>query len=241
MSSRPATFVLVHGAWHGGWCWRDVAAILRSHGHHVTTPTLTGLGERVHLLTPQTDLATHVGDIEEHILHEDVRDIVLVGHSYAGAVIIGVADRLRDRIARMIFLDAAILYSGETLADQVPRDAMQKRLEEAKQSSSGLTMPAPPASAFGVQRPERIRWLEDNLTPHPIRTYLSSLHLQNQPTNGLPVDYVACIKPSYDTLQMSRDRAHEAGWPIHSLDTGHDALVTAPSPTVAMLEQLSVG
>jgi pimeloyl-ACP methyl ester carboxylesterase len=115
-----AQYVLVHGGAHGGWCWHHVAKRLRAAGHAVFTPTLTGLGERRHLLSADTDLETHITDVLNMMLFEDLSDVILVGHSYGGMVITGVADRARARIQQLVFLDAAIPRDGEALIDWSP-------------------------------------------------------------------------------------------------------------------------
>ena len=240
-SATPKTFVLVHGAWHGGWCWRAVAERLRGRGHAVTTPTLSGLGERAHLLTDRIDLQTHVTDIENHVCFEDLRDIVLVGHSYAGAVITGVADGLADRIGRLIYLDAVLSHDGEAVMDQVPKAAAEKRIRIARETGGGLAMPAPPASAFGVVDPDRSAWLESKLTPHPLKTYLSELHIRADAGNGLRADYIICTAPVYRGLDEAHARAGQTGWPIHELATGHDAMVIAPAETADLMEAIAAG
>jgi pimeloyl-ACP methyl ester carboxylesterase len=238
-----ATIVLVHGAFHGGWCWRDVAERLRARGHRVTTPTLSGLGERVHLLSDRIDLGTCVADIEQHIRFEDLDDIVLVGHSFAGAVITGMADRIGERnggrIGRLIYLDAVMLRPGETAMSQVPEPVAAERLRLARESPGGLTMPPPPASAFGVFDPGQAAWVESRLTPHPIKTYLSALQLRGPVGNGLPADYIVCTDPVYQGLAGAHARAGQIGWPIHDLRAGHDAMVTAPAATAELIAAIA--
>ena len=241
MAVDRKTFVLVHGAWHGGWCWRDVAAILRARGHAVTTPTQTGLGERAHLLSRAIDLATFVTDIETHILFEDLADVVLVGHSFAGPVISGVADRIPEGLSRLIYLDAQVLESGETPMSRMPEDIAAERIRQAEESSGGLSLPAPPASVFGVRDPHQTAWVESRLTPHPMRTYHCALTLSNSCGNGLPADYIVCTDPIYQPLQSARERARQAGWPMHELPTGHDAMVTEPGATADLLEAIASG
>jgi len=232
------TFVLVHGASHGGWCWRAVADRLRGHGHAVTTPTLTGLGERAHLLDDAIDLDTHITDLENHLRFEDLDDIVLVGHSYAGAVITGVADRCRRPIGRLIYLDALLLLNGETVMSQVPKAVAEERMKFARETG-GLVMPVPPPAAFGVTDPDRATWLESKLTPHPIKTYLTELRLGSIIGKGLPADYIVCTDPLYRGLAEAHTRALETGWPVHELATGHDAMVISPMETADLLEAIA--
>jgi pimeloyl-ACP methyl ester carboxylesterase len=236
-----ATIVLVHGAFHGGWCWREVAERLRARGHRVTTPTLSGLGERAHLLSERIDLWTCIADIEHHVRFEDLGDIVLVGHSFAGGVITGVADRIGGQVGRLIYLDALMLRPGETAMSQVPEAVAEERVRQARMSAGGLTMPPPPASAFGVVDPDQAVWVEDRLTPHPIKTYLTPLDLNGAVGNGRPAAYVVCTDPVYTGLADSHARADETGWPIHELKTGHDAMVTAPAATAELIDVLAAG
>lgn len=236
----PKTFVLVHGASHGGWCWRAVADRLRGRGHAVTTPTLTGLGERAHLLDGAVDLDTHITDLENHLHFEDLDDIVLVGHSYAGAVITGVAGRRPGLIGRLIYLDAVLVLDGETVMSQVPKAVAEERMKFARETGD-LVMPVPPAAAFGVTEPDRAAWLESKLTPHPIKTYLTELHLAGAIGKGLHTDYIICIDPLYRGLAASHARARETGWPVYELATGHDAMVIAPAETAEMLDAIAAG
>ncbi|MBT5434203.1 MAG: alpha/beta hydrolase [Alphaproteobacteria bacterium] len=240
MSTRRS-FVLVHGAWHGGWCWRDVATLLCGHGHYVTTPTMTGLGERSHLLGPDITIDTHVDDIVNHLVWNDLANVVLVGHSYGGGIVLGVADRVPERLARLILLDAGFLRNGETCMDELAPEVAADRLRLARETSGGLTLPVPPASAFGGVTADQGTWLDGLLTPHPLRTYTTPLRLDHPPGNGLPADYIACTDPAYAVMDPIWDRVRAAGWPFHELATGHDAMVIAPEETAALLEQVSGG
>src|SRR5215467_12577868 len=139
------SFVLVHGAWHGSWCWKRVRRSLQSHGHEVFTPTLTGIAERSHLLTPQVDLETHINDVANLILWEELDDVVLCGHSYGGCVISGVADRVSDRIGALVYLDAFILEDGQGLFDTIPTEVREGQLELTRNSGEGWKVPPPPA------------------------------------------------------------------------------------------------
>lgn len=239
--ASPVTFVLVHGAWHGGWCWRDVAGILRARGHAVTTPTQTGLGERSHLMSRDISLATFVADIENHILFEDLADIVLVGHSFAGSIVSGIADRMAGRLRRLVYLDALMLQGGETPMSRVPDDVAAERIRLAEESSGGISVPAPPASAFGISNPAHAAWVESRLTPHPLNAYLTALTFDNPLGNGLPADYIVCADPLYLPLESSRGRIRRMGWPIHDLPAGHDAMVSAPQATADLIEAIAGG
>lgn len=235
----PDTIVLVHGAWHGAWCWRHVAAILQARGWRVTAPTLTGLGERSHLLSRDIDLSTYITDVENHIRFEDLTDVTLVGHSFAGTVVGAAAGRLVGRIRRLIYLDSLLLESGETPMSRFPDEVAAERLRLAEESSGGLSLPPPPSSSFGIRDPEQAEWVDSHLTPHPLGTYLSCLASDEPVADALPVDYIACTNPPYLPLESSRDRARAAEWPIHDLPTGHDAMVTAPDGLADLLEAIA--
>lgn len=236
-----SVFVLVHGMWHGGWCWSRLADILRTRGHAVTTPTNTGLGERAHLLSPRITLSTFVEDIVQHVLFEDLHDVTLVGHSFGGAVITGVADGLSDRIARLVYLDAAILEDGESWFGLLPADIARAREALVQSSSNGLSLPPAPPSAFGISRPEDLAFVEHRLTPHPYRTITSALTLDHPPAHGIPARYIRCTDPLFRNAAAAHDRAVAYGWPVSEIATGHDAMVTAPVALADELERIVNG
>jgi pimeloyl-ACP methyl ester carboxylesterase len=232
----PRTYVLVHGAWHGGWCWRDVAEPLRRAGHRVFTPTCTGLGERAHLLSADITLDTFITDIANVLVFEGLEDVVLVGHSFGGLAISGVADRMPERIRQLVYLDSLLVQPGQRPLDILPHDVAQQRTELAKQSSGGLSLPAPPPAAFGVDEPQAAEWLQDRLRPHPFGTYTSTLDVRGPIGNGLPRTYIACTEPAYTALQGVWDWVRkQAGWNWLELATGHDAMVTAPDDLCDLL------
>ncbi len=237
MAGSAKTFVLVHGAWHGGWCWERVAGPLRARGHRVTTPTQTGLGERSHLMSPDIDLALFTEDIVNHILFEDLHAIVLVGHSFAGNTISGVADQMPERISRLIYLDALVPVSGRSPFDELPVEVVAHRIRLAEESSDGLSVPPPPAAAFGVTDPADAAWLERRLTPHPLRCFSSAQEFRSAPGNGLPAEYILCNDPVYGPLEGARRRARDLGWNLREIATGHDAMVTAPAALAEMLDR----
>jgi len=238
-SKEPLTFVLVHGIWHGGWCWSQVAEILRGRGHSVTTPTLTGLGERSHLLSESITLETFVEDIVNHLNWSELSNVVLVGHSFGGAVIIGAADRVPERIAGLIFLDAAIMKDGETWFGLLPKEIVDDRMAKAQASSGGVSLPVAPPESFGVTDPDQAANLERMLTPHPLATCTTPLKLGSPPGNGLPAHYIACTEPAYPPAVAMHERARKAGWPISELATGHDAMLTAPQETADLLDKIA--
>jgi pimeloyl-ACP methyl ester carboxylesterase len=234
--TNARTFVLVHGAWHGGWCWSRVADRLRSAGHLVFTPTQTGLGERKHLLSKDITLDTFAKDIANVIEAEELSNIVLVGHSFGGLAISGVADVMPDRIRHLVYLDSLIVEGGKKPFDILPPDVVAARLKAAEESSGGLSLPNPPAASFGVSDPKDTDWVKRRLTPHPLGTYTSALNIKGPVGNNLPRTYIHCTNPSYAALQASRDWVKaQPGWRWADIATGHDAMVMAPDELTRML------
>ncbi len=237
-AAEPRTYVLVHGAWHGGWCWRKVADRLRDQGHRVFTPTFTGLGERRHLIGhPDISLDLFIRDVINVIEAEELKDVCLVGHSFAGPIVSGVADRIPKRLKRIVFLDAVILQNGNTFLDTVAPELREAALRRIQEIDGVRTLPPPPnAAAFGVTDPEAAAWVERKLTPQPADAYTTPLQLAHPLGNGLPVTYVRCIEPIYHGMDASGAYAKAQGsWQYVELETGHDAMVTAPDRLSGML------
>jgi pimeloyl-ACP methyl ester carboxylesterase len=222
-----ATYVLVHGAWHGGWCWREVAAALRTAGQRVYTPTLTGLGERVHLYSPGIGLRTHVDDIVNLLRYEDLHDVVLVGHSYGGFVVREAADQMPDRIARLTLIDCWAGHDGQSLHDRAPKFF----LDWLDSVTADGTIPAAPAAMVGVTAPEQVAWLEPLLTPHPRRTFADPTRLTGT-VDAIPCRAVLCTPGGPMPFPQI---AAEFGWETTVLDVGHDAMVTAPAALASNL------
>lgn len=231
-----STFVLVHGAWHGGWCWDRVTPMLRAAGHVVHAPTLTGLSERAHLLSPQVGLDTHAEDIVRLLDVLDLRDVVLVGHSYAGQIITAVADRRPARIARRVHLDAFVGTDGEAARDLLPETVAHHWAEAAAGPGLGWLVPARSLSVLGVTEQTDLDWLTPRLTPHPWKTYTDPLRLTGAAAN-IPGVFVECTN-WMRVFRTQADRARDLGWPVHELDTGHEAMVTAPKALTDLLLDL---
>jgi pimeloyl-ACP methyl ester carboxylesterase len=235
-TSPPRTFVLVHGAWHGGWCWREVARGLRAAGHTVFTPTLTGLGERAHLANPAVDLGTHATDVVQVFEAEELQDVILVGHSYAGHVIPLVADAIRGRIRRLVFLDAVVARDGQPfLAPEV--GAARQRV-----AVDGYLDPPPGLEFFGIPPDHPLApWVKRRLTPHPLATLRQVVHYRDGGPAGLPKTYIRCLRRRVmtqpDPVEVQLKGQPE--WTWLTIDTGHDAMVTAPEALTAMLRDLA--
>ena len=233
-------FVLVHGAWHGGWCWRHVAARLRARGHQVYTPTMTGLGERAHLLDSNTGLSTCIADIAAVIDAEELQHVVLVGHSFAGPVITGVADRMPERLKQLVYLDALVVQHGQSALSLFSAEVQQERSRTMDQQ--GLRMAIPSPEKFGVIDPAQQAWLMRRLTPHPLKAYTEPLMLQHPVGNGLPKTYIAVTDPWYPPLAALRDWVRaQPDWQWRELAAGHDAMVTSPEALADLLEALAEG
>lgn len=226
--------VLVHGAWHGGWCWREVAARLRAAGHQVFTPTMTGLGERAHLLRADTGLSTCIDDIAAVILSEELDQVVLVGHSFAGPVISGVADRMPERLSQLIYLDAIVVGHGQSAMSIFSTDVQRERGRTI--DPEGWRMAIPEPAKFGVTDPLQADWLRRRLTPHPLRAYTEPLQLRRPLGNGLRKTYIAVTDPWYAPLAEVRERIRrQTDWEWRELASGHDAMVTAPAALADLL------
>lgn len=231
-----APYVLVHGAFHGGWCWRRVAERLAAAGRRVFAPTLTGLGERRHLLSREVNLDTHFRDVVELFEAEELSDAILVGHSYGGIVITGVAARIRERIRQLVYLDSALVADGESWSDAVPPEAAAARRKSAAESSGGLTLPAPNAEFFGVSDPADRAWVDRRLTPHPFAAFDQKMRWGGPIGNGLPKIYIDCTAPAFAGLAAMKARYRgKAEWPFIELATGHDAMVSAPEELTRIL------
>lgn len=230
------TYVLIHGAFHGGWCWQQVAAGLRAQGHRVFAPTLSGLAERADLLATQPTLATHIDEVVQLIDDEQLRDVILVGHSLGGVVASGVVDRVPDRIRHLVFLDGHILQAGTAVTDAAPVEVRDyyRNLRAANGGSGAI--PVPPIDFFAVTDPAQIAWLEQNLTPQPVETFFSKLQLQHPLGASRPVTYITCTEPYFHHTKVAREFARSVPeWQQREIATGHDAMVSAPRQVVELL------
>ena len=238
-----ATFVLVHGACHGGWCWKRVAPLLRAAGHEAYTPTLTGLGERVHRLTRDVGIDTHVEDVVSVLECEELRDVVLAGHSYGGMVITGVAERVPERIRHLVYLDALVPMDEERSVQELFLRHDPDRwacVEEQFRAGDGWLLPVPTGEPlWGVTDPEDLRWLRAHATPHPARTFLQRLAGDHAPARHLPRTCIRCPQTPGNTppgpFTTGGERIRQAGGQYHELAGGHDVMVTMPQELSALL------
>jgi pimeloyl-ACP methyl ester carboxylesterase len=236
-----ATYVLVHGGAHGGWCYQRVARLLRSAGHEVYTPTMTGLGERSHLLSSGIDLDLHITDVAAVLHYEDLRDVILVGHSYGGMVITGVADRAAERVGRIVYLDAATPVNGQSLVDVAgPIIEATRPAGQVVDGVELVLLPSPEAGLlYGVTDPEDVAWMADRLTGHPWRCFEQPLRLTNEAALwAIPQYHIVCSSTlaTRDPELMEKARAADRLWEI---DTGHDLMITEPEAVADALLQVA--
>jgi pimeloyl-ACP methyl ester carboxylesterase len=234
----PTTFVLVHGAWHGGWCYARVAALLRGRGHAVFTPTLTGQGERAHLLNGSINLSTHIEDVLGVFRCERLTDVVLAGHSYGGMVITGVADRIPERIKALAYLDAFIPQDGQSLFDiNIPANT-QRFLDQAG-ATGGLSVPAPSAAYFGVNAADA-GMVDALATPHPLGAFTEKLKLSGAYRTVKQHLYVHGTElPRESPFKKFYEQAQRNGWSAHALACGHDVMLDKPQETADLLETMA--
>jgi pimeloyl-ACP methyl ester carboxylesterase len=223
-----ATFVLVHGGGHGGWCYQRLARLLRKAGHEVHAPTMTGVGERSHLVGPHVDLNLHIQDISAVLHYEDLRDVILVGHSYGGMVITGVGDRASDRVGKLVYLDAANPKNGQSLVDVAgPVIEVARPAGRTVGGVELVLLPSPEAGTFyGVTDPADLAWMADRLTGHPWKCFEQKLELCNEAEySKIPQYHIVCSSTlaTRDPDLMEKARASGRLWDI---ETGHDLMIT---------------
>lgn len=229
--------VLLAGAWHGGWCWERVAPSLRAAGHDVYTPTLTGVSDRAHLINPSTGLDTHIADVTRLIEFYGLHDVVLLGHSYAGQVVTGVADVMPDRIGHRIYLDAFVGDDGDAAIDLLPESVAGHYRESVASTGFGWLIPPRSLEVLGVTQSEDLEWLTPRLTPHPWKTYTDRLELSGA-AKTVAASYIECT----DWMRVFRPyaaKAAAAGFVTREIPTGHEAMVTEPEALAEMLIELA--
>ncbi len=234
-----ADIILLHGAWHGEWSWKWVRTLLEQDGHHVFTPTFTGLGNRTHLLNTEVGLHTHIQDICALIKEQNLQKFILVGHSYAGLVIPGIIQHMRNKehgpIEQVIYLDGVLVPFGQCWSDSHDSATRQRRLHSAITNASGVSVfPAPSVAALGVSSPEQIHWADSLLTAHPARTYTD---MQSADPTIKPSIYIDCTNPALAALQASKAYARCLGWTYLELDAGHDCMISHPQQTADILKR----
>lgn len=231
-------FVLVHGSWSGGWCWRRVLPHLRAAGFEAYAPTLTGVGERAHLLSRSIRLSTHIHDVLGLIRGEELSDVVLVGHSYAGMVITGVADQLQQTqpglLRALVYLDAVTPHPGESWSSQQNPETVAQRLASGAHSG-GISFDPPDAAVFGLQGADR-DWVNRRQTPQPLGLYQDRLHFDHERVASVPRTFIDCHQPALATIEVMRQRVRsEPGWQVLEMATGHYPMLSEPEALSAWL------
>jgi pimeloyl-ACP methyl ester carboxylesterase len=233
-----ATFLIAHGAWSAAWAWKKMRPLLQARGHALYTPTYTGLGERAHLASREVGLQTHIADVLGTLEFEDLRDVVLVGHSYGGMVATGVADRARARLRRLVYLDAFVPRDGQSLLDLLPADVRERMREAARTAGDGWRVPPNPVPPDTSETD--LAWLMPRRVMHPLRAFEEPIRLSG-PEGAAPRAYIYCtrIAPG-DVFGPFAERARrEAGWQYLELEASHSPNVTAPEALAALLEKLA--
>jgi pimeloyl-ACP methyl ester carboxylesterase len=235
-----ATFVLVHGAWHGGWCWQKLVPFLEAAGHSVYAPTLTGLAERASELSPDVGLDTHIQDIVGLLVNQDLHGVVLVGHSYGGMVITGVVDQAPERIAHLVYLDTFVPRDGEAMVDVSPIVIWLLRKQA---QGDGWRLAS--RGDYGVTTEPDRSWVLSKVTPQPLKTLEQPLHLKNPAiVSTKPRTHIDCTSSGFVfslLRHLLAPRAlppREAGWRLRTLPTGHDAMITAPRELADLLPEV---
>jgi pimeloyl-ACP methyl ester carboxylesterase len=230
------TFVLVHGSCHGGWCWKKVTPFLSKDGHDVYTPTLTGLGEKSHLVSRNIGLDTHILDIIQVLEYEDLSEVTLVGHSYAGLVIGGIAEAIPERIKHLVYLDAYIPQDNRSAFDIVPGLETIYKERALKEWDREWLVASYEPEEFGVTDRVDINWMNTRLSPMPWHTHDQPIRITNPKAKRLPKSYISCTE--FGDSQFKAQKSPAAGWDYHVLKTGHDAMITVPNKLAQLLQTL---
>jgi pimeloyl-ACP methyl ester carboxylesterase len=231
-----STFVLVHGAWHGGWCFKRVAQILRKGGHQVFTPTLTGLGERSHLMSPGIDLDTHIQDIVNVFHWEELSDVVLCGHSYGGMVITGVSDRIADKVRSLVYLDAFVPANGQSVTDFLPPDLMSGMRDDARQNGGGYLLTPIPAEVFKLNERDA-GWVDRMCVKHPLACFEQKIRLTGAFFQVPRHSYVLATGygPPQPFIAVAERLKQNKNWKVANFSCGHDVMLDLPQETAEVL------
>ena len=244
-----ANYLLVHGAWGGAWYWRDTLNTLIRAGHRAHAVTLTGLGERAHLLTPDINLETHIADVLGALDTEELEDCILVVHSYAGMLGTAAADRRPGKLRHLVYVDAVLPAPGETWGSAHSAETRTQRIAGAE-ANAQYAFPAPPASAFGLSG-ALAEWVERRSAAHPGHTYTQALDFDPVRVAAVPRTFISCTDPRLATIDPSRQRianpqfwggawAGGGGVRVVEMATGHDPMLSEPEAFQRLLLQLAV-
>jgi pimeloyl-ACP methyl ester carboxylesterase len=237
------TYVLIHPAWFGGWCWKKLSPLLRAQGHEVFAPTLTGLGERAHLARPEIGLEIHVRDITSVIEYEDLHNVILVGNSSGGMVMTGVADHMPERIARLVFLDAFVPTDGQSMLDVIPPDRRPAMEAFVQKEGDGWLLPrfAPPPweklvpEAWQVTEGADLDWILPRLRPTPFGHFKEPVRRKNPAAENLPRTYIRTQWPHPGLDRYAAAASETAGWQSRRIASSHLPYITHPGQLAALL------
>jgi pimeloyl-ACP methyl ester carboxylesterase len=231
VNKKLPIYVLVHGAWHGGWSWKKVKAILAEEGHTVYTPTLTGLGEHAHLLTPNVDLSTHIKDIVSLLEYEDLHNVILVGHSYAGMVITGVAQKSSNRISQLVYLDAFLPENNKAVIDYLTVPSLD---EIVSSKGDGWRIPLlARLEDLGVTAQQDIMWARPRIGDHPYKAFKDTIKLTNK---DVDIEKTFIQLSDFPWFVEAGERARQKGFNYRKmLKGGHNAMISAPEETALLL------
>lgn len=235
-----ATFLVAHGAWSAGWSWTKMRPLLRERGHDLITPTYTGLGDRSHLASRDLDLEAHVADVLAVIRYEDLRNFVLIGHSYGGMVATGVADRVPDRLSHLVYLDAFVPRAGQSLLDLVDPETRARMLDAARSLGDGWRIPPNPMPPDTSEAD--LAWAIPRRVMQPLKTFEQPIRL-TAAAERLPRTYLYCTRPGPgDVFRQFAQRARsEPGWQYLEVDASHSPHITAPALLAAVLDSVGTG
>jgi len=234
-----STFVLVHGLGLGGWCWKRVVNKLRENNHTVFTPTLTGVGERSHLATPDINLDTHITDIINVLQWEDLNDVILVGHSYGGSVVTGVADREAQRVKMLVYLDAFVPHDGDSVMGFQPPERIEYYYNLVEKLGKGWLLPPNPPEFYGVNYPDDIRWMKQLSTPQPLATFTQPISLEHKDKPLFPRAFIWASSFTPSTfVQFAEKYRHDPEWEYREIDAGHMVMLSHANELIQTLEEL---
>lgn len=229
-----SAYVLVHGAWGGSWCWKRIRRSLQSRGHEVFTPTLSGVGERSHLLSRQVDLETHIADVVNLIRWEQLSDVVLCGHSYGGCVVTGAADRIANRIQALVYVDAFVPENGQSLHDTLPAEQRNAQVRGAVETGDGWKVPPIPAEVFNVNARDRA-WVTQQRTPQSLSTFQQPIRLTGAIDQITNVTYILATGWEHSPFPQFFEKAKAKGWKKLTMACGHDVLLDKPEELLEIL------
>lgn len=229
-----SVYVLVHGAWGGSWCWKGIRRALQARGHEVFTPTLSGVGERSHLLSKQVNLSTHIADVVNLFRWEELFDVVLCGHSYGGCVVTGAADQVADRIRALVYVDAFVPDNGQSLHDTLPADQRDAQVQGALVNGDGWKVPPIPAEVFNVN-PRDLAWVNQQRTPQSLATFQQPLQLTGALERIKNVSYILATGWEHSPFPQFYEKAKAKGWKTLTMACGHDVMLDKPTELLEVL------